>query len=539
MSNAGTTAGERRVLAEAPSGQMVDLTDLPAEERVVSPDVIRRLCVGSDTAEVDPRGIRIKGARIVEEFDLSFCTVPHPLRFVATEFGATPFLSRADLPGLWIEDCSLPGLEAYGIRTGDFRLQSSEVTGEVRLVNATIGGVLVFSSATFTNESGTALSADGAEVSGGVFLDYGFKASGEVRFSNAKIGGALVCSDATFTNEGGEALSAVGAEIGDATFLDYGFKADGEVRLSNAKLGGPLVCSGATLTNEGGDALSAEGTEIRGSVFFEDGFGARGAVRLINTQITGQLVCVGATFVKSGGVALTARDATVSTALIFRNVDVTGGVDLFRATATTLDDDLGQADHPLGSWRDVQPLILDTFAYARFGPEAKWDAKLRQRWLKQTSGFQQGAWQELIAAYRAQGRDDEVTSTSISMHNVRASRAGLPWYRRVGRRILRVVVGHGYRPWYAGIWATGIVILFALGVWHWSEMFVPENDGVTGAPQPVAYAADVFLPIIDFGQAGNWAPSDWIRWVEWSVIVLGWSLSTLFVAGFTRIARSA
>ena len=56
--------------------------------------------------------------------------------------------------------------------------------------------------------------------------------------------------------------------------------------------------------------------------------------------------------------------------------------------------------------------------------------------------------------------------------------------------------------------------------------------------QPVAYATDTFLPIINLYQADDWTATGWVRWVDWSVILLGWALTTLFVAGFTRIARS-
>jgi hypothetical protein len=110
--------------------------------------------------------------------------------------------------------------------------------------------------------------------------------------------------------------------------------------------------------------------------------------------------------------------------------------------------------------------------------------------------------------------------------------------RRWGRRVLWAVVGHGYRPWLAGVWATGIVAAFALVVWQWSGMFAPEKEGLTGSPQPVAYAADALLPIIDLDESDNWMPTGWLRWIDWSVILLGWSLSTIFVAGFTRIVRS-
>jgi hypothetical protein len=90
MSGNAATPGDQRVLETASSGNLVDLGDLSEEQRVLSPDVIRRPSVGPDSKDVDPRGIRITGARIVEPLDLSFCTVPHPLRLEATTFPASP-----------------------------------------------------------------------------------------------------------------------------------------------------------------------------------------------------------------------------------------------------------------------------------------------------------------------------------------------------------------------------------------------------------------------------------------------------------------
>jgi hypothetical protein len=428
---------------------------------------------------------------------------------------------------------SADGAEITG---GVFLGPGFSANGAVALTGAKIGR-LNCSGATLTNEGGDALSADGAQITGGVFLGPGFSATGEVRLLGAKIDGQVGFHDATLFNEGGDALSAHGAEITGSVFLQDGFSATGAVRLPNAKIGGRLSCSDATLTNEGGDALAAAGAEITGGVFLQDGFSATGAVRLPNAKIGGPLDCSAANLTNPAGIALAARDARITGALVFRNVRATGGIDLFRASATTLDDDLGRADVLLGSWQGVQPLVLDSFAYARFGHETVWDSKLRRRWLEHTSGYQQGAWQQLIEVYRAQGRDDEVTRASVAMHDDRVARAGLPWYRIAGRLVLRAVVGHGYRPGLAGIWAAGIIAAFTLVVWHWSGMFVPESQGLTGSPQPVAYAADTFLPIIDLGQADDWMPTGSLRWVEWSVILLGWSLSTIFVAGFTRIVR--
>lgn len=528
MSESETTAGGERVLADAPSGLLVDLSDLPEQERVVSGSLIRRLCVGGEAEDVDPRGIRIKGARIVEPLNLSFCTVPHPLRFEATRFEVPLVVSNAHLPALCVTDCSLPNLLADGIRVDhDLEAISSKINGPASLAGARIGGRFNCWDATFADEY-NALDVGSAEIDGDVLLG-GSKVTGTVNFSGAKIGGQLECANATFGR-----LYALRVEIGGDIRLNHGFS-NNLVTLSGAKIGGQLDCWGATLNR-----LEAFSAEIDGDVKLGGGFSANGGVMLDGAKIGGQLDCRDATLNSgSGKFALRAARAEIG-AFIFQDVRVTGGVDLSRASATSLDDDLGSwgAEHQLGSWRDVKPLLLEGFSYALFARDAEWRSKIRCQWLERTSGFQQGAWQQLIDVYRAQGRDGEATRTAIAMHNDRRRRANLPWYRREGRRALGIVLGHGYQPWLAGLWAIAIIAAFALVVAHWSPMFAPETKDVTGSPQPIAYATDTFLPIVDLGQSGDWMPTGWVRWVEWSVILLGWSLTTLFVAGFTRIVRS-
>jgi hypothetical protein len=372
MAKNATTLGEQRVLDEARSGNLVDLGDLDEDQRDVSADVIRRLCVGSGATTVDARGIRIKRARIAGPLDLSFCDLPHPLRFEATTFDATPDLTGARLPALWFRDCSLPGVLAERIQTGEIRLDVCTVMGGVRLLDARIAGQLNCAGAKLTEEGGDALSADGAEITGGVFLREGFSATGTVRLLRARIsgplnrrdarltntggealsadeaeikgagsstagstrragcgwperiGGHVNCSGATLRNEGGVALSADGAVIGRDLLLGDGFSAAGEVRLLGAKIGGQLNCTGASLTNAGGDALSADEAEIGGALFLRAEFSATGTVRLPGTRIGGDLDCVGATVSNENGVALMADGAEIGGYVHLRQLSATG-----------------------------------------------------------------------------------------------------------------------------------------------------------------------------------------------------------------------
>lgn len=508
-----------------------------------------------------------------------------------------PSLSHSRLGALVFLACRLPGLTAVGTRIEQFlSLANSEVTGEVLLPEAQIEGSLDCSGATLANEGGAAFSADTVVVGGNVSLE-GLNAIGAVSIPRAKVGRTFDCSGATLANKGGSALKLTLAEIGSSAFLGA-VNAVGAVDLGGAKIGGQLNFAGATLANEGGLALKLTATETGGDVFLRDGFSAAGEVLLSGAKIRGELVCDGATLANEGALALNLASAEVDGsillndgfsaagevqlngakiggqlnfagatlespfaahptlaalnlgsaqiggALVFRDAQVTGGVSLFRASAASLEDDVGTGDDDLGSWSGAYPLVLEGFSYARLGlvTYARFGSgatsKPRLRWLRHTTHFQVGAWQQLISVYRAQGRDDEATNAAVAMHNDRLARAGLPAHRWAGRWILRLTVGHGYRPWLAGVWALAIVAAFALVVWFSADRFTAERQDVTGSPQPVVYAADTFLPIVDFGEAARWMPTDWTRWAEWIVILLGWALSTIFVAGFTRIVRT-
>jgi hypothetical protein len=461
-------------------------------------------------------------------------------------------------------------------------LRGFSAAGQLRLFGAKIRGNLDCGGATLAREGGYALDARSADVGGTVWLREGFSATGEVSFFEAKVGGALGCSRAMFANEGGSALVLDRAEIGGSVIIDDS-NVIGWARLTGAKVEGTLTSDGTTLVNRGGYALSVDGAEIAHVALSE--LDATGAVSLVRARIEhglrcartklaneggvaldcddvevgdyvvltdstmtgrvgfvtarmGGLMCLGTTLANASGDALDAVGAAVSGLVGLGNSRIIGGVNLYRATAAALEDDVGMGDDGLGSWSGVDPLVLEGFSYARFGDRAAWGSKVRLRWVRQTRGFEAGAWQQLMSVYRAQGRDDEATTTAIAMHNDRLARAGLPTHRRAGRWILRLTVGHGYRPWLAGVWALAIISTFALLVSVRSDSFIAENENATGSPQPFVYAADTFLPIVDFGEADRWTPVDWTRWLEWGAILLGWALSTVFVAGFTRIVRS-
>jgi hypothetical protein len=246
--------------------------------RTIRAQVIRWLCAEPEASrQIDPHGIRIHAATIKGRLDLAYVTVPVPLA-----------------------------------------LRRCVVWAGVTLVDADTR-TLAFSGSVLGPFGGTSLDAAGVHVRGDVFLVDGFRAEGEVRLLEASIGGQLSCTGGTFHHSEGNALSADGARVGGGAFLDDGFRAEGEVRLLGASITGDLNCRGGTFHRPEGDALQAEGAQVGGGAFLDDGFRAEGTVRLVSARV-GRLLNDAASWPAPGHLQL---DGFVYTAIAVGPADAT------------------------------------------------------------------------------------------------------------------------------------------------------------------------------------------------------------------------
>ncbi|MGD1212513.1 MAG: hypothetical protein ABR973_14285 [Candidatus Acidiferrales bacterium] len=224
FSNPKLNSAEEELVRSAPNGTPADCssgnipgngsTDDPSESdkwpaaRTIRAELIRWLCVDRQAKQlVDPRGIRIYGARIDDPLDLSSVTVPFPLDLRCCRLMKELNLHSTEMPGLCLQGSWLGSLAAdfINVKGAVFLVEGFHATGEVRLIGAQIGGDLDCRGAVLHNPAqakaengGTALLADGAVVKGSVFLNQGFQAEGTVRLVGAQIGGDLVCDKAQF-----------------------------------------------------------------------------------------------------------------------------------------------------------------------------------------------------------------------------------------------------------------------------------------------------------------------------------------------------
>ena len=171
-------------------------------------------------------------------------------------------------------------LYADGIKVaGSVFLRSGfHAEGGVWLLGATIGSDLDAHGGTFKsrNPKEDALDAERAKVTGDVFLDQGFNAEGEVRLPGATIGGNLEADGGTFKKPSGNALnpdgtknetalSADGINVSGDVFLSDDFVAEGEVRLLGAEVKGQLEVDHAWL-----DALNLKSAHVTGPFLWQN-----------------------------------------------------------------------------------------------------------------------------------------------------------------------------------------------------------------------------------------------------------------------------
>lgn len=181
-----------------------------------------------------------------------------------------------------------------------------EITGDVSVVNATIGGRVSFRGARVDNAGIECLVMDGTRVGGDVLFDdhegQHFEANGAVCLRGVSLRSSIDLTGATLVGRP-DSLLLIGAQIG-ANFISKRLHANGAIGLTRATIGGEVRMQGASLsgTKQSGKqelfALYMNESVVRGSVFLcsdgTDRFEAKGLVDLYSAQLDRNLVMNGA-----------------------------------------------------------------------------------------------------------------------------------------------------------------------------------------------------------------------------------------------------
>src|SRR5664280_1208263 len=294
---------QKELVAHLASCDRLDLSKRNEAGRTIAGPLLREVLIDKG-ADRDPRGLSVVGALISDVLDLSYCTMPVPLRLRGAVFNDVLKLVGATITGQFeLTGSELNGRNDHGnalaadlMRVdGDTLLAQLHVTGgAVRLMDATITGALVLTGAELNSEDddGDALVADRICVDGDAFMDLKV-AGGAVRLVGATITGALVLTGAELhgRNDHGNALAADRMRVDGSAFLKELKVTGGAVRLTNATIKGHLDLTGAKLNGKDDydDALVADRVCVNGDALLSRIEVPQGAVRLMGATITGQL----------------------------------------------------------------------------------------------------------------------------------------------------------------------------------------------------------------------------------------------------------
>jgi len=457
---------------------------------------------------------------------------------------------------------------AEGVRiTGSVYLNANKdgrfhASGPVRLSQAEIGGQLNCMGGRFENAHGVALNIEGATVAGGVLLRDGFEAKGTVNARNARFESNLDCTRGQFVAPreisetlkaelGCCAMTAYGAEIkGDLVLVET--KSAGSIIMSGAHIGGAMTIRDSTFSGKAEDQLELQRMVIEGGLFFEGQNICDGAINLRGTKLT---------FLSDGGVdwpeAGIGVDGLTYKRLYPASCPVETRLDWLRKNAVNKDgfepqpySQLAKVLSEEGNRRDRGTVLMEMERQLRKGQRAEMLA----------------ARQQGIARARQPGRALGRRYAAVIIGVFR----GWDW-------ALDRVVGFGHRSERALVWSGGFVLattLWAAIVWE-EGAFAPSQapvlvsaawqgiaasdvsnpaaiwSGETEAGrdyetfQSLVWAADVFVPLIDFGQESAWAPSTsrggWgtSLWTgRWVVKLAGWIITALGAAALTGLIRN-
>lgn len=356
-----------------------------------------------------------------------------------------------------------------------------------------------------------------------------------------------------------------------------------------------MSCEAVNFSSPEAEALNLQRTEVKGGLFLRNTTLNRSA-HLGGVKVGGQMSCKGTTFNTPKGMALTLRDAEITGGLYLSNItQIRGILDLSDAKTSIL------VDNP-HSYPPTGALILDGFTYDRIIGST--DSKTRLEWLAKgdrwNGEFFPQPYKQLAKTLHDMGHEADARQVRITLacklrQEARAKLRITPngdlstGLHSIWRDILRLCLGgkdsisllltaHGYKP-QRSLYA--LILLFAAATfpaqWAWDEGSFAPNSGpillsegwqelardddiqnpaaewanrnaIPGKDWETfnryAYAADVVIPIVEFGQTEAWAPSTergpWgyhLWWLRWGFTTLGWIVTALGAAALTGLIR--
>lgn len=387
--------------------------------------------------KIDPKGLNVHGAYISGTFDFSFCNTDLPFSFLNSTFEKEINISDSKIKCLSLEASKVKSL--YGQRliceSGIFLTNKFEANGQIDFHSAQIGGLDCYNGKfSNKNENEYALLCDYSEIKGEVSLSgKEFESKGEVSFNSAQIGKNLDCTDAKFTNENNRALTCNGANIKGAVFLDN-VEVNGEMNFNSAEIWKTLDCPNAKFINKKGTSLNCDRVKIKDSVNLRNGFISEGRVNFNSAEIGGSFSCKDGKFINEGNNALTCQNikvdgdvflndgfnvignvhfssSQIEKALILSNLDIKGIFNLSSAKINEI-----ELNDNFWNKKDFKELHLDGLEYNHLSGTSL-DSRTFKNWLIKMPKFKPQPYKQLAKVLRNMRHNKEANDIMIDYNN--------------------------------------------------------------------------------------------------------------------------
>ncbi len=474
-------------------------------------------------------------------------TAAHTVMLLGARVGGNFNCRRAALNGanfaLNCERLTVGGnllAERMSTTAGGFDLRGAHIGGALQCGGASLRGAL--------NAPGgaqCALFGEWMHVGGPIRFNEKFAATNTVWLLGSSIDANLNLRKASLAGATcafqGERIKVAGNLLGEDLVATMGSAAATggcAVNLQSAEIDGNVKLDRARLVSSAG-ALLAERLKVGGDLLLEQTTFEHGAVRLAGANIAGRLRWAPARV--PTGMATVAR-ATV------------GGLD----EAWTLAN---------GGWPAGGLLHLEGFSYGDLEADRAVTVRERLEWIRSqwpaqdgSARFGPGPYEELAGAYHRSGHDAEARAVAIARRRDRRRFEPTTKVRALWDRVLYATIRYGYESWRAVLLLAAVFVVaigvFSLAARH-ANLFVPVTATAGGHRpppvtkctseypcfEPVGYAIDTVVPLINVHQASYWAPNAsttagvLLTVFTWVCTALGWLLATLTVAGVTGIIQ--
>ncbi|MFD2341264.1 hypothetical protein ACFSM7_13130 [Clavibacter michiganensis subsp. tessellarius] len=493
-------------------------------------------------------------------------------RFISISKGTTFELQRARIsghlrmPGALLEndiasamDCSGAVFSNNVLLNGGFKARGAGAGGTLRMIRTNINGQLAMKSAHLLNESGPAFIGDGLVSAGGIFMSNGFKAIGHsslgaIRLLHAEIGNTLAFGSARLVNQAGPAFLAEGLTVSGTVFFNRGFRAVSRSKraglgLYGSKIKGQLIMRDSLHENHEGPAINITRSQIDGDAIFASlfaafGEGELGAVRLASSTVGGAVSFRGAKVANMTGPALVVIEGSIGGNLqIDGELETLGaaGYSVVNLQRTEVRGTIALEEGSIKKALDGAQWAVDGLTFTSY-PTVGFDA-----WLfllkNGTPNYRPQPYQILASVSRALGHDADAKKAVITQLDDRVVRGHLPAPTRAWNIFTKASLRYGYQPWRALIGVLGVFLAaLMLLVVNPDATQTLENKGPCNFTQQFKIAVDMVIPLVRTNTGARCllvdsGAGELLSLVGVVLTLLGWALTALFAAGFTRAVR--